>query len=77
MIYGNYEYRVVSHSTEGYYIMQLFEKDKIYYFISKTSSSTWGNSFNNLKSNLKMFNEALEKPILLFSDIRDISLMPL
>lgn len=77
MKYGNYEYRVVSNSLEGYCVMQLFEKDGIYYFISKKSSSPWANSFDSLKSNLKLFNEALEKPILLFSDIKEISLMPL
>jgi len=77
MKYGNYEYRVVSNSTEGYCIMQLFEKDGIYYFISKKAASPWANSVDNLKSNLNMFNDALKKPILLFSDIKDITSMPL
>ena len=77
MKYGNFEYRVVSNGPTGYYVLQVFEKDGVYYFISKQPASPYATSFEQLKSNLKGFNDALEKPILLFSDIREMSSMPL
>ena len=77
MKYGNYEYRAVFSKMNGYGIMQLFERDGKYYFISKSMSMPWGNSLDSLKSNLLLFIGAADKPILLFEDILEITALPL
>ena len=76
MKYGNYEYRAVYNKMNGYGIMQLFERDGKYYFISKSTSVPWGSSDVNLRNNLLLFITALEKPVLLFEDILEIQELP-
>lgn len=77
MKYGNYEYRAVFNKMNGFGIMQLFERDGKYYFISKSTSTPRGNSEKALKTNLLLFIEALDKPILSYEDIHEISDLPL
>jgi hypothetical protein len=73
MKYGNYEYRTVYSKMNGYVVMQLYESDGKFYFISKSPSVPWGSSDVNLRINLLLFIKALDKPVLMFEDILEIT----
>lgn len=77
MRHGNFEYRVVFDKQNGHFIIQLFEKGGIYYFISKTPSTPCGYSFEKLRESTNLFMEAMQKPVLLLENIKDIANMPL
>ncbi len=71
MQYGNFEYRVVHDKSQGYCVMKLYEKNGIYYFVSKMPSIPYGNSLENLKSDVDKFVNAFKKPVLLFENIKE------
>ena len=74
---GNFEYRVVFDKQNGHFVIQLFEKNDIYYFISKLPSVPYGYSLEKLQENINLFMEAMKKPVLLIENIKEISSMPL
>lgn len=76
MRYGNFEYRVVSKPSEGFYILKLFEFDGIYYFISKHPSTPYGNSVETLCADAAKFIEALKKPVLKYESILEMEKKP-
>jgi hypothetical protein len=51
--------------------MKLYEKNGIYYFVSKMPSIPYGNSLENLKSDVDKFVNAFKKPVLLFENIKE------
>ncbi len=77
MKYGNYEYRVVFDPKDGHFILQLFEMDGVYYYISKQPSTPLGFNLEQLKTSFKKFEEALGKPVILKESIKDIHDLPL
>jgi hypothetical protein len=77
MRHGNFEYRVVFDKQNGHFIIQLFVKNDIYYFISKLPSVPHGYSLEKLQENITLFMEAMQKPVLLIENIKEISSMPL
>jgi hypothetical protein len=77
MEYGNYEYRIVIDQLEEYYILQLFELNGVYYFVSKKPQAILGYNLDQLKTNFNMHYQAFEKPTLPIDSIKDIHDLPL
>jgi hypothetical protein len=70
MNYGKFVYRVVYKQPNEFIIMQLFELDNELYFISKLPSSPLGHSFEQLKTHMGKFNDALNLPIVDYTTVK-------
>lgn len=77
MKYGNFEYRVVFDKKDGHFILQLFEYEGVYYFISKQPSIPLGFNYHQLKSSFDQHLEAFKKPTLPIESIKSIQELPI